>query len=554
MRIDERAVARRTVAMAIVVAAALAPQAWAGDVVERARAERLAAAGRCDEALQALTTIATAEPGDARLIQQVGECQLRKEKYEDAVISLRRARMLDPTLHDADMSLAIASFHTGDFEGTLEAVTSARGAGSQRPELALYEGLALYGLGRDDSAAARSLESVAGVGGAARGIDPVANYYAGMAWQRAGDRDRARAALQEVIDENPGTSWAQAAQRALDGGSASGTQAKRMWARVTSGIEWDSNAVFRGEGVTLPDDISNEDDFLGVLAAELAGEVVQSGPWTVGVRADYLGTVHFDLTDFDLQYPGVGAWVDYRLSAANLLRLDYAFHYGWLGYDAYVTSNYLSPQWFHQFEAYGLFRAYGLLTYDVFHDDSGDEIAGPGVVGAPCVGTTRCGPPNINEAEARDRDGYGGGVGFDHTLPVEWLRGSVWGGLFWEFYQSDGSEYQFNGYGLRTGFRSEFAPKWALAGWAGFIHRPFHHASTYPDPNNPQLLAGQEYALSSDNRLDEVIDVELELAREITDSLSVSLRYAYTWNNSNVAVFDYDRSVVGAYLTWAWDR
>ena len=554
MRLAQRAASRRSLALAVFAAAALGSSAQAGDVVERARAERLVAANRCDEALKLLAALATDSPGDARLAQQVGECQLRTEHYDDAVISLRRARMLDPTLRDIDVSLAIALFHSEDLEGTLEAVAAARKAGSKRPEIDLYEGLALYGLGRDDSAAARSLESAAGIGGAARGIDPIANFYAGMAWQRAGDRDQARAALQKVIDDYPGTSWAQAAQRALDGGTSSGTQAKRMWARVTAGMEWDSNAVFRGQGVTLPENISDQHDFLGVLGAEIAGEVVQSGPWTVGLRADYLSSYHIDLGDFDLQYPGVGGWVDYRLSPASLLRLDYSFHYGWLGYDAYVTSNLLSPQWFHQFNEYGLFRLYGLLSYDDFHDNSGDVAAGPGVVGAPCVGFAPCGPPGINEAQARDRDGYGGGLGFDHTLPVEWIRGSVWGGLFWEFYQSDGSEYQFNGYGMRTGFTSNFAPKWALTGWAGFIHRPFDNPSTYPDPNNPNVLAGQEYALSSNNRLDEVVDVELELSREITDSLSASVRYAYQWNHSNVDVFDYNRSVVGAYLTWAWGR
>ena len=554
LRVGAGAAARLTFVLAIGATAALAPPAGAEDVVDRARVERLAAAGRCDEAQQALAALAASSPGDARLAQQVGDCRLRANQYEEALVALRRARTLDATLPGVDLSIAIASFHTGDLDGTLEAVAAARRGGAKQPELELYEGLALYGLGRDDPGAARSLESVAGVGGAARGIDPVANYYAGMAWQRAGDRDRARSALQRVIEEYPGTSWAQAAQRALDGNSASGTQAKRMWARVTAGIEWDSNAVFRGEGVTLPEDISNQDDFLGVLAAEIAAEVVQSGPWTLGLRADYLGTYHFDLTDFDLQYPGVGAWVDYRLSPASLLRLDYAFHYGWLGYEAYVTSNLLSPQWFHQFDDYGLFRLYGLLSYDDFHDNVGDEVAGPGMVGDPCVGTTRCGPPGINEAHARDRDGYGGGLGFDHTVPVAAIRGEVWGGAFWEFYQSEGSEYQFNGYGLRTGFRSEFAPKWALAGWAGYIYRPFHHASTYPAPDNPQLLAGQEYALASYNRRDQVVDVEIELAREITDSLSASIRYAYTWNPSNVAVFDYDRSVIGAYVTWAFDR
>jgi hypothetical protein len=39
------------------------------------------------------------------------------------------------------------------------------------------------------------------------------------------------------------------------------------------------------------------------------------------------------------------------------------------------------------------------------------------------------------------------------------------------------------------------------------------------------------------------------LERPITDWLIGSLRYEYTNNDANVEVFDYDRHVVGGYLT-----
>ena len=548
-----RAKHRRRLAIGIVVlAAALASEVRASDVVERARAERLASAGRCDEALPILTGLTTREPNDARLVLLRGDCELQLDHFEDALVSLRRARSLDPTLPDVDVSIAAASFHAGDFQGALNAVADARRAGSKRPELNLYEGLALFGLQNDDANAAHALER-AGQGGA-RSLDPVASYYAGMAWRRAGDQDRAREALQRVIIDYPDSEWAVAAQRALDGATTTALTVPRMWARVRAGMEWNSNAVFIGNGVALPEDISNKSDFLGVVEAEFGSEFYRSGPWSLGARADYVGTAHTEVSDFDLQYPGVGLWVDHRLSNVSLLRLDYAFHHGWLGYDSYVTSNLLTPQWMRDFGSRGLLRVYGQIWYDDFHSNAGGVADGPGAVGDPCIGVSFCGPPGLDEAKERNRDGIGAGVGFEHTLPVAWLRGNVWGGLFYEFYDSRGTEYQYDGYGLRAGFRSELPAQLTLFGWAGYTYRPYRHASTYPDPDDPNVRSRREYGLSGADRTDNVVEVEVELARRITDSLSASVRYAYLWNSSNVAVYDYDQNVVGAYLTWVWSR
>ena len=530
---------RRAFEIGIVAAAAVAAPAFASDVVERARVERLATSGHCDEALAPLTQRAAAEPRDAHAALMLGSCQLQLDRYEDAVVTLRRAKQLDPTLPDIDLQIATASFHADDYDGTLRAVADARAAGSTRPELDLYEGLALYGLQREPSAAAHRLEIAATRSG--HPLDSVASYYAGMAWQNAGDSDRAHAALEKVIAEYPGSEWADAARRALEG-STTTAQSKRLWGFVRGGIEWDSNAAFLGRGVELPQELNQKDDFRGVLSAEIATQVWNRGPWALYARGDYYSSYDFDLTDFDLQYPGGGAW------------LDYAVHYGWLGYQPFVLANALTPQFLHNWGPAGTSRFWGQIYYDDFFDNAGGVAAGPGATGAPCVGTTVCGPPGLDEQSERNRDGYGGGLGIEHTVPVAWLKGEVWGGLFGEFYQSRGTEYQYDGYGARLGFSTLLPANFTLSAWGGYTHRPYRHPSTYPNPDNPQLLAGQQYALSGTDRNDNVAEVEVELSHPITRSLTGSIRYAYLNNDSNVAVYNYDSTVVGAYITWTFAR
>jgi hypothetical protein len=307
--------------------------------------------------------------------------------------------------------------------------------------------------------------------------------------------------------------------------------------------------------VSLPDEIGDEEDFRGVWSAELGTTLWQSGPWSVGATADYFGSAHFDVRDYDLQYPGVGLFADRRIGEASLLRLAYDFHYGWLGYDDYVQAHALSPEFFHSFGEYGTTRLYGQYWYYDFYQNDGNETDGPGMTGDPCPpGVRRCGPTGLNEREERDRDGIGGIVGVDHTLPVERIRGDVWGGPFYEVYESEGTEYQYDGFGVQAGFSAGLP--WELTLYTGvrYVYRPYDHRSTYPDPHDRDLREGRQYGLSDNDRNDHVFDVDVQLERQITDSFSATVRYAYLKNDSNVAVFDYDRHVVGAYVTYTWQQ
>ncbi len=68
------------------------------------------------------------------------------------------------------------------------------------------------------------------------------------------------------------------------------------------------------------------------------------------------------------------------------------------------------------------------------------------------------------------------------------------------------------------------------------------------------MLPGRQYPLDDDERRDDVWRFEVELERPLSQRLTASLRYRYTHNRSNVTVFDYDRQILGAYLTVRFHR
>ena len=80
-----------------------------------------------------------------------------------------------------------------------------------------------------------------------------------------------------------------------------------------------------------------------------------------------------------------------------------------------------------------------------------------------------------------------------------------------------------------------------------YTFRPYRHASSFVDPRD--LQSGRQYPLGERDRQDDTWRFEVELERPLSQRLTASLRYQYTRNQSNVVVFDYDRQILGAYLT-----
>jgi predicted Zn-dependent protease len=105
------------------------------EALQRARVERLAAAGRCEEALTALDDLAKAGPLDAPSLAVAGQCQLRLERHLDAARSFQAAKALDPSLPQLDLQLGIAQFLSEDIDGAERSFQAARAAGTAAPEI-----------------------------------------------------------------------------------------------------------------------------------------------------------------------------------------------------------------------------------------------------------------------------------------------------------------------------------------------------------------------------------------------------------------------------------
>ena len=207
-----------TIGAVLVIGSGIAGTAYAASAAEVDDA--IAAAmndidqGHCEQAFRRLAGVDGLE-SRARLL--AGQCRIRAGLYAEALADLDRARAGDDLdsaqLGDVELYRAVALYHLERFAEARVALDKADGLTGQEAQLALYRGLIALRDG-DNDRAAPALESAARI--SPELTEPVASYYAGLAWQGVAERSKARAAFQRVIDVDGDGPWGREAARRLD--------------------------------------------------------------------------------------------------------------------------------------------------------------------------------------------------------------------------------------------------------------------------------------------------------------------------------------------------
>jgi tetratricopeptide (TPR) repeat protein len=478
----------------LALAAGIAVPAFAADeaLVLRMRAEQLAADGRCEEAIDKARRAQVLDPADGKAAVIEGRCLLLLRRYDEAIAPLEKAREKDPTIGGIAADLASAHYHNDDRVAAERELAKAEAEQTDDPRAALYRGLLLLERNQDVEAA-QAFERASRMDAA---IDPLASYYAGLAWERARERE------------------AEIALERLDGRRSSGK--RRWWGAVTAGVEWDDNVVLRGDGTILPGDISDQRDWRGYWSAELGAELLRGENWAAGVIAGYHGNAHFEEHQFDLQYPTASLWLDRRIDDRSFVRLQPFTGYAWTETDPYVFNAGGTAAYHRNFGRSGSGRLYGQYIYRNYMFTAQGSAA---------------------QQRFRDRDGDEYRGGYDHSISVGGSTTARAGGHY-SYHHAEGGEYSHDQYGGYVGVRQGLPLELTLDVEGSYAYQHYDRASSFLVP-----------AASSPDRRDNVYRARAQLSRPITDWLSAAAHWRWTDNDSNTAVFDYDRHVLGGSVT-----
>ncbi len=515
--------------------------------------------GRCEQAYGRLAGLDGLEHR-ARLL--AGQCHIRAGLYPDALADLDPARGgsdLDPgQLADVELYRAIALYHLERFGEASAALDQADGSTSEEGQLALYRGLIALRNG-DHDRAAPALESAARLSPAT--TEPVASYYAGLAWQSASERSKARAAFQRVVDIDAAGVWGKEAAKLLES-----TELFPYFVRGSVGIEYDDNVILRG-GVTQFSQLGSplqivtdgQKDWRGVWRIEAGVQLFNIDDWSGGVTGGYSGSAHYDLTEFDTHFPTVGAFLARRFDANTTGQIRYQFGFAWVDEDSFLQAHSTEIGLSHTWPKAGTTIVVADFLWNDLRFPRQDVLDGPGD-GGPCANPPLelgCGPSGLNERRERDRDGIGIGAAFEHRVPLRVPRAiegvfeqiEISAGYRFRYYDSKGTEWKHFAHIVSLGIEFEFPFDFSLSTRASYEFRDFSDPSTYPDSE----IANEEYTLSSVDREEHEVSVEAEIAKHLTENLSLSMRWSYLDNESNRRVYDYSRHIVGGYLNFRFD-
>jgi len=462
--------------------------------------------GRYAEAREQFERVLEEEPRDPAAIHYLGLIAQETGDAEQAVRHFRRAADLAPEDLDLRVDLASALLEVGRPQEAQEVLVRILEENADHPHAQLYAGIAAYRLG-DYSTARSRLER-------AEALDPdlrrEARYYTGLLEAHRGNYAEAAGAFDLVAEQSPLSPLGRSAGEL---GEQVRAARERSWAlAVTAGIEWDSNPLVVGE------EQSDDEDFRGVLRVAGSYSLVRSDRFELSVGYDGFASLHQEASEVDIQ--NHLGWVSGSVAPIEWLRLGLRYDYSHTQVDLdddFRALHRLTPSLDVDTGRWGLAQFfYQYQTGNYFLSGEAEDL-------------------QVDPTPALDRDGQQHAVGWNHFFFVSDAVRYVRLGVLGEKFDPEGTEFEYDGIELTAAISLQLPWQVGLAADYRFMHRDYRNESFFE--------AGTE-------RDDDVHRVSVELVRPLGRHLQVALAGSYLDNDSNVGTFDYDRTIIGTYLTY----
>jgi tetratricopeptide (TPR) repeat protein len=474
--------------------------------------------GQWDQAYRLFNEAVQADSTDAVALYYRGLTEARRGATAAAIQDIEKAIELNPSLPHAALDLGIAYFDSGQYAVAKTWLERGLQQGSERFTAAFFLGLTLYRLG-DDAAALPYLNQAK----ADPELRAAAGYYAGLALLRQGNTEAGRTELTEVTHQQPQSEVGKAAQRytAMEEGrrpSKAPEEAAKPWSlAATASVQYDSNVVIEpsdSDVLLTAQGVSGQDDGAAVLTAGGGYTLLDAVVGSLRAEYDFYQSIHFQLTEFDLQGHRV------RLGAASRpgnvsYGITGTYDFYALDYQSFFQEALATP-WVSvaEGEAAAMQVYYTMRGRDFFRDpfDPGRD--------------------SINNAAGIRQYAMLGsaarvlGVGYQFDSEDTLSDGPM------------GKDFEYNGHQLDIGVS---LPLWSL------VDLQLAYLFRLEDYQFPNSRADFEF-----RRHDNAHQFVVALAHDLAPHVAVISDFIGIINNSNVGAFDYDRYIVSLGLRMAF--
>jgi thioredoxin-like negative regulator of GroEL len=474
--------------------------------------------GEFDAAQAAFEAVLGEDAEDTAAIHYLGLIAAERGDFEAAIARYRSALALDPDDADFRFDLASALLESGETAEARSEFDKVLAAEPDRARAQLFAGIGAYRAGAyrdslpflkravelDDSLRAQAL------------------YYTGLSQAHLQDFPAAAGAFAQV-EQSPLSPLSDSARNLARQVAPAGEPARRWSLGITAGLEYDSNPTIAPQDTIRGQKLNAHKDGRGVYRIRGSYLLYEDDRYSATAGYDGYLSSHFDETYVDLM-----THVGHLTTSADFdplsfnLRYDYA--YTWI--DAFDTRKFRE---LHRVTPSVSYRESGWGFSQLYYQFHEEDFKRPLLVGP------------------LDRDGQRHVVGFNQFLfpgpylaefmPFTYFRIGALG----DFLDTDGSEFAYDSWEFSFGFGAELAGEVDLSVLYRLTDRDYRHDSIVSTTGPPPPAYKRDDLQSR---------VTFELNKALGNHWQVAIAGSFTFNDSNVPLYDYDRDIVGGYLTY----
>jgi tetratricopeptide (TPR) repeat protein len=444
--------------------------------------------GNYKEALQAFTRAAHLKPEVVEIQYYLGLTHTQLENNKKALKAFKKVISLDPTYPRVHYDLGVVYYRLGNY--------------SERAMIYYFKAYILY----LQDKFSESLPYFTKAGELDPGLQQTTHFFRGVALLKLDREEDSKEEFQTALNLDPTSELGKAAQRYLEViKEKKRIVVPKKWSLNASlSYQYDDNVVLEPDDTTSATMVSNEGDSRAVVFVDGEYRFIQNLPWTMGVRYSFYQSIHSRLHDYDLQNHQGTLFGSYQGKCGNIpyqFQLNYKYSNTLLNEKRYLESHGITGTLNLRVHSRLLTQIQYRFQDKDFHYSITHHTA--------------------------NRDGSNNLVGITQYLFLFENRGFFRVGCFYDNDNTNGSNWDYDGYRALAGLRFPFLCETSVDMDLQYYQQEYDN---------------RDYFFEHSRRDEEYI-YNFSLYRNIFKNFDGIFRYTRIDNASNIDFYDYDRNI-----------
>lgn len=451
-----------------------------------------------EEAIDSLRQARAAKPASFEAALYLGLSYKAVQDFTEAKRHLADAARLRPGSGEAHLSLAETLYHLGEYEESYKEIGSAGSVGFRPGDTLFLKGLVLMKQGKYDEAVASFREAKAADGS----LTQAADFQAGLAHMGAKRYDEAIKSMQEALVRDPATDLAQYAREYARTMARKKERERPLKLSAGFRLEYDDNVILKPADAAAANQITGEDDLREVLTFRAEHARKAKGPWSMKTNYSLYATNQHEFETHEVVSNTFGIAPSYDFGNASAA-LSLSYNNTLVENALYLDSITVMPSWSRMLGASSMVTVSARWQKREFHRE-------------PFAST-----------EDRDSADYGLGAGYYRFFSN---NGFVSFRYEVNSEDSDGDNWDYLGNSGSVNLLYPMGEKFKFQAFAEALVQDFANTNTF----------------FAKEREDRVFTGSVLASYALTENADLMLQYTYVRDDSNIAIYDYEREIFSA--------